>query len=76
MTETHNESAPAPIVYVRPVAAEDLKAEAAERQIELPEGATLYAVHTEEGVRMAVFSDRRAAFAAAVDHGARPVSVH
>jgi hypothetical protein len=76
MTHSENEPIETPIVYVRPVPASELMAEAAEQNIDLPEDATLYAVHTEEGVRMAVFSDRRAAFAAAVDHGAQPVSVH
>ena len=76
MPHSENESVQTPIVYVRPVPASELKAEAAERDIELPDDMTLYAIHTEEGVRMAVFSDRRAAFAAAVDHGARPLSVH
>lgn len=75
-TQTVFDTETAPLVYVREVSAADLKAEAAEQNIELPEDATLYAVHTEEGVRMAVFSDRRAAFAAALDHGAQPVSVH
>lgn len=76
MSQVQEEPVSAPIVYVRPVPASELKAEAAQRDIQLPDDATLYAVHTEEGVRMAVFSDRRAAFAAAVDHGATPVSVH
>ena len=76
MTHSENEPTEAPIVYVRPIPASELKAEAAQQHIQLPDDATLYAVHTEEGVRMAVFSDRRAAFAAAADHGAKPVSVH
>jgi len=76
--ETHTEfdTQTAPLVYVREVAAADLKAEAADRDIELPDDAILYAVHTEDGVRRAVFSDRDAAFEAAVSHGAQPVSVH
>jgi hypothetical protein len=65
-----------PLVYVREIMAEDIRAEAAENGIELPEDAILYAVHTEDGIRRAVFSDRDAAFEAAVNHGAQPVSVH
>lgn len=65
-----------PLVYVREVLAAEIKDEAAQNGIELPEDATLYAVHTEDGVRRAVFSDRNAAFEAAVNYGAQPVSVH
>jgi hypothetical protein len=77
-TETHTDfdTDAAPLVYVREIAAAELKEEAAERDIELPDDAILYAVHTEDGVRRAVFSDRDAAFEAAVNHGAQPVSVH
>ena len=76
MTDTQAESQTSPIVYVRPVAATELKAEAAQQNIELDDSAVLYAVHTEDGIRRAVFSDRSAAFAAAEDYGAQPVSVH
>ena len=75
----HAQSAEAPtspLVYVRPVAAADVIDAAARSTIQLPEDATLYAVHLEDGTRMAVFSERQAAFAAARQHGARPVSVH
>ncbi|XBQ17318.1 MAG: DUF1150 family protein [Oceanicaulis sp.] len=65
-----------PLVYVRTIAAAEIADQISESEIELPEDATLYAIHLEDGTRMAVFSDRHAAFAAARQHGARPVSVH
>ncbi|MGJ3232073.1 MAG: DUF1150 family protein [Oceanicaulis sp.] len=65
-----------PLVYVRPVAAAEILDQVADSDIHIPEDATLYAVHLEDGTRMAVFSERGAAFAAARSHGARPVSVH
>ncbi|MFP4520062.1 MAG: DUF1150 family protein [Oceanicaulis sp.] len=65
-----------PLVYVRPVAAAEIMDQVAQSEIEIPGDATLYAVHLEDGTRMAVFSERHAAFAAARSHGARPVSVH
>ena len=66
----------APIVYVREVDVADLKADAAAQNVDLPEDGVFYAVHTEDGVRRAVFSDRQSAFDAAENHGAMPVSVH
>ena len=77
-TETHTafDAETVPLVYVREVAAAELKAEAVVRDLELPDDAIFYAVHTEDGVLRAVFSDREAAFEAAVHHGAQPVSVH
>jgi len=64
------------LVYVRPVAAAEIMDQIAQSEIEVPEDATLYAVHLEDGTRMAVFSERQAAFAAARSHGADPVRVH
>ena len=65
-------------VYIRTVAASEIL-----ETIDNPSDAamidadaTLYAVHLEDGVRMAVFTDREAAFDAARAHGAQPVSVH
>ncbi len=75
-TPTPDAADVAPLVYVREVLAEDIRLEAAETGIELPDDAVLYAVHTEDGVRRAIFSDRDAAFEAAVSHGAQPVSAH
>lgn len=71
----------AQLVYVRTIAASDVLAEIGEDEIkaqgvELDADETLYAVHLEDGTRMAVFSDRDHAFAAAKYHGAEPVSVH
>ncbi len=65
-----------PLVYVREILAEEIREEAAQNGIELDSDTILYAVHTEDGIRRAVFSDRDEAFAAAADHGAQPVSVH
>jgi hypothetical protein len=64
------------LVYIRPVVAAEIMDQIAQSEIEVPEDATLYAVHLEDGTRMAVFSERQAAFAAARSHGADPVSVH
>lgn len=79
--EALNEADTTPLVYVREVAGADVlagidEAEIREHGISIGEGDTLYAVHTEDGTRMAVFSDRSHAFAAARYHGAEPVSVH
>lgn len=68
-------------VYVRPVAAQEVLDEVGPEKIEesglqLDPSATLYAVHLEDGRRMAVFSDREMAFATARLHGATPLSVH
>jgi len=64
------------LVYVRPVAAAEIIDQVAESELDIPRDATLYAVHLEDGTRMAIFSERQAAFAAARSHGAEPVSVH
>ncbi|MGX6646342.1 DUF1150 family protein [Maricaulaceae bacterium MS644] len=74
--EHSNTAEASPLVYVRPVAAAEIIAQVAQSEIEIPQDATLYAVHLEDGTRMAVFSERHAAFAAARSHGANPVSVH
>jgi len=65
-----------PTVYVRTIVAAEVMDQAADAGINIDAEATLYAIHDEHGQRMAVFSDRDAAFAAARDHGAVPVSVH
>ncbi|MBI1264438.1 MAG: DUF1150 family protein [Alphaproteobacteria bacterium] len=66
----------APTVYVRAIAGAEVMEAAAASDIRIAPDDTLYAVHDESGQRMAVFSDRNAAFAAARWHGAQPVSVH
>ncbi len=80
MTETHTPDTDAteagPLVYVREVLANEIREEAEDSGIELPQDAIFYAVHTEDGVRRAIFSDRDAAFEAAMSHGAIAVSVH
>ncbi len=61
------------IVYVRPVCAEDLPEELRPQV----EGiARLFAVHGEDGERLAVVRGRRLAFALARQHDLLPVSVH
>lgn len=61
------------IVYVRPVAVADLPAEiqaqAGGRQV-------LYAVHREDGERLALVADRQLAFVLARQHELAPVSAH
>ena len=63
-----------PIVYVRPVKVaelpEDLRAQA-------PEGLSeIYAVHDEDGERLALVGDRQLAFILANQNDLVPVSVH
>ena len=65
-----------PTVYVRTIIAAEVMDQATKAGFEIDAETTLYAIHDEHGQRMAVFSDRDAAFAAARDHGADPVSVH
>lgn len=61
------------IVYVRPVAASDLPEELRAHA----NGQTnLYAVHDNNGQRLAVVSDRKMAFALARQHDLSPVNVH
>jgi hypothetical protein len=64
------------VVYVRPVSGAEILDQIGEDGPEIAPDATLYAVHLEDGTRMAVFSERGAAFSAARQHGAEPVSVH
>ena len=75
-TEAEISLDPTPTVYVRTIAAVEIMDQAANAGVQIDADATLYAIHDENGQRMAVFSDRDAAFAAARDHGAEPVSVH
>ena len=75
-TETELMLDTTPTVYVRTIDATEIMEQAANAGVKLDSDATLYAIHDENGQRMAVFSDREAAFAAARDLGAEPVSVH
>ncbi|SPJ25871.1 DUF1150 family protein [Palleronia abyssalis] len=61
------------IVYVRPVALEDLPDEIREQAEGLTE---LYAVHNGEGERLALVRDRKLAFVVARQNDMAPVSVH
>lgn len=67
------------LVYVRPVKAEEVMAGApaeALKSFELEPDQILYAVHRADGARLAVLTDRDAAYAAAVANELAPVSVH
>ena len=67
------------LVYVREVTASELMATLPHdivRGFDLEPDQTLYAVHRANGERLAVLSDRDSAFAAALTHELRPVSVH
>jgi hypothetical protein len=62
-----------PIVYVRPIAVDDLPAELRAQTGGLSH---LYAVHDEAGQRLALVRDRKLAFALARQHDFAPVNVH
>lgn len=64
------------LVYVRPIKASEVLANAPVKGFELDPGQTLYAVHRADGERLAVLTDRDAAMAAALAHELAPVSVH
>lgn len=61
------------IAYVRAVAVADLPQEV---QSQVGDLTTLYAVHSEEGERLALVSDRKMAFVLARQHDLAPVTVH
>ncbi|MEE9329756.1 MAG: DUF1150 family protein [Parvularculaceae bacterium] len=73
----HNESR---LVYVRPVIAKDVMDDLTEGDdgldMDIPEEAILYALHSADGARIALMGDRELAFAAARQHEMTPVSVH
>ncbi len=68
------------LVYVREVTKDevidDITDENGELEIEIPDGAVLYALHAADGSRLALLGDRDVAFAAARQHEMDPVSVH
>ena len=67
------------LVYVREISGAEIIAStpvAAARGLQIDPDQTLYAVHSADGERLAVVTDREAAFAAAVAHELEPVSVH
>jgi hypothetical protein len=74
--QTLSETESPRLVYIRPVSGAEIINQIGEGGPKIEADAVLYAVHLEDGTRMAVFSERTAAFAAARDHGADPVSVH
>lgn len=61
------------LVYIRPVAVQDLPEEVQEQA----EGAeTIYAVHAADGERLALVKDRKLAFILARQNDFAPVTVH
>ena len=62
-----------PIAYVRPIKASELPDEIREQ---LPGVTDLYAIHHEEGERLALVTDRAMAFVMARQNDLHPVSVH
>ncbi|MDG2529907.1 DUF1150 family protein [Caulobacter endophyticus] len=66
------------LVYVRPIKAAEILADAPEgvEDFDLAPDQTLYAVCRADGARLAVLTDRDAAVAAALAHELAPVSVH
>lgn len=62
-----------PIVYVRPVAVDELPEEV---QAQVPGTKELFAVHDAAGQRLALVTDRRAAFILARQNDMAPVHVH
>ena len=67
------------LVYVREIRAADVLASTpveAVEEFDLDPEQMLYAVHGADGSRLAVLSDRDAAYAAALAHELTPVSVH
>ena len=62
-----------PIVYVRPVNVSDLPEELQEQAEGLDR---LYAVHSEDGARLALVRDRKLAFLLARQNDLTPVTVH
>lgn len=61
------------IVYVRPVAVGDLPDEV---RTQVPGMDALYAVHSEDGARLALVKNRELAFVLARQNDLAPVSVH
>lgn len=67
------------LVYVRAVVARDVVRDLSDEDdfvLDVPEDATLYAVHAADGSRLALLGDRDLAFAAARQFEMTPVSVH
>ena len=71
--EAQDETPQRPIVYVRSVAVKDLPREIREQAMGAEE---LYAVHTEDGKRLALVRNRNLAFMLARQNDLSPVNVH
>ncbi|MGY6695082.1 MAG: DUF1150 family protein [Roseinatronobacter sp.] len=67
------QNAERPIAYVRPIKASELPDEI---RSQLPGVTDLYAIHHEEGERLALVTDRTTAFVMARQNDMHPVSVH
>lgn len=61
------------LVYVRRIATDSLPAQ---MQEQVRDAGALYAVHGEDGERLAIVAGRKLAFALARQHEFTPVSVH
>ncbi len=62
-----------PIAYVRPIKVSELPDEI---RAQIPDVSELYAIHHEEGERLALVTDRTMAFVMARQNDFEPVSVH
>ena len=71
--ELKDEAGQRPIVYVRPVEVEDLPDDI---RPHLTGETRIYAVHNEEGERLALVKDERHAFLLALQNDFAPVHVH
>ncbi|MBM9594440.1 DUF1150 family protein [Roseitranquillus sediminis] len=72
-TQTNDVALPENMVYVRPVAIEELPDEVRGQAAGMEH---VYAVHNALGERLALVRDRRLAFVLARQHDLSPVSVH
>lgn len=64
------------VVYIKPVTSEEVKAFDSDTFGNIPDGMKLFAVHTADGVPVALLDDRDTAFAAASQYEMLAVSVH
>ena len=71
---TEREDLTTPVVYVRPVDVSDLPQEI---RVQAPPGLDrIYAVHNEDGQRLALVGNEKLAFMLAEQHKMSPVHVH
>ena len=71
--ENQNQSAKHAVVYVKEVATQDLPQDVRKK---LATHSKVYAVHSEEGERLALVRDRKLAFILARQNDLTPVTVH